>query len=81
MSMILSVFLSLVITLLIISSSICLLHKRRRLVKESYINTIGSLYSDLRIRKKGAVAFHIVFMLRRTFIAIIYTTLGENSAF
>ncbi len=62
--------------------SMCyLLRRRKRLLRDSFINTIGVLYSQFKIKKKWAAAFNVIFMLRRIIYAFIFTLLAEYSAF
>ncbi len=51
--------------------------RRKRLLQDVYMNTYGSLYDDLKIRDRWAIAFNIIFMIRRALIACLLVILGE----
>ena len=60
---------------------VLLWEKFSTLKNESAVNSFGSTYQELNTNSKGALLYHVIYMLRRLYIAVIATFLKEYSFF
>ncbi len=75
--MLISIFLAVYLSLLFVFASVVLTKKRNILLDKKYLNSIGVLYERFKIDNQWALAYQIIFMLRRVIFAIIMTLMGE----